>query len=164
MIQEFLNQSAYYMELNLPRIKNCLELLSEEEIWQRPNLSSNSIGNLILHLCGNITQYIISGLAGAQDNRQREVEFSVLGGVSKQELLDKLDIVVSASAKIIRNLDSQLLHQHKKVQGLELSGFAIIIHVTEHFSYHTGQIAFWTKLLKDTDLGFYKGRDLNIKN
>ncbi len=164
MTQEFLDQSAYYMELNLPRITACFDRLSEEEIWQRPNPSSNSMGNLVLHLCGNITQYIISGLGGAPDHRHRDAEFSALGGTGKQALLEKLAAVVSEATSIIRNLDSELLHQRKMVQGFDLSGFAIIIHVTEHFSYHTGQIAFWTKLLKDTDLGFYGGRDLNLKN
>ncbi len=152
------------MEENTPRIEKCLAELNEDEIWLRPNDASNSIGNIILHLCGNIRQYAISSLGGMPDVRQRDEEFAARGGCTKQELYDRLSETVSVAIRIIREADEESLLKVRSVQGFDLSGIGIIIHVTEHYSYHTGQIAFWTKLLKAKDLGFYANIDLNIKN
>ena len=161
---EFIAQSVYRIEINLPRIEKCINELSEEEIWKKPNGSSNSIGNLILHLCGNITQYIISGLGSKPDNRNRDREFAVKEGFTKTQLLEKITLVINESVSIIKNITEEDLIKSRSVQGYNLSGIAIIIHVTEHLSYHTGQITFWTKCLKDKDMGYYAGMDLNKTN
>lgn len=161
---EFLEQSIYYLELNTPRIEKCLAELSEDEIWQRPNGLSNSVGNLLLHLCGNITQYILSSLGQVPDERVRDAEFAAQGGFNKAELMQKLSETVSNACEVIRNLDQTDLLRLRSVQGFQLSAIGIIIHVTEHYSYHTGQIAFWVKQLKNKDLDFYAGRNLNAKN
>lgn len=162
--QEFKNQCIYQMELNPPRIKKCFDQLSEEDLWKKPNESLNSIGNLILHLCGNIRQYAISSLGQSSDVRSRSEEFSATGGLTKSELIRKLDDTVSEAVQTIQNVSEEELMRKRMVQGFNYSGIGIIIHVTEHFSYHTGQIAFWTKQLKNKDLGFYTDRDLEIKN
>jgi len=164
MYREFLDQSAYRVGLNYPRIKTCIELLDDEEVWQRPNESSNSIGNLVLHLCGNMTQYIISALGKNEDKRDRDSEFSAMEGYSAAELLEKMKTVTDECIKIIKGLSEQQLMARYEVQGYQLSGIAVMIHVTEHYSYHTGQIVFLTKSLKDIDTGFYKGKNLNVKN
>lgn len=161
---EFLSQSIYRISLNLPRIEKCLEELNEEELWQRPNQSSNSIGNLALHLCGNTTQYILSALGGRDDERVRDGEFSARDGFTKAELSSRTSAVINEAIEILEELDESMLTKTFSVQGYELSGIAIIIHVTEHISYHTGQITFWTKMLKDKDMGYYAGMDLNKKN
>ena len=161
---EFIEKSLSHMDENLPRITKCLDDLSEEEVWKRPNKSSNSIGNLILHLCGNIRQYIISSLGKQPDTRERDLEFEYTGGQQKAQLIQKLSSTLAEAKSIIRSQDEESLLKVRKVQGFEHSGVGIIIHVTEHLSYHTGQIAFYTKLLKDKDLGFYEGLDLNAKN
>lgn len=162
--KEFINQSIEKLNENGPRIQICLDQLSEEEIWKSPNKSSNSVGNLILHLCGNITQYIISSLGNEEDKRQRDKEFSTKSGFSKTQLMEMLNTVVNNSNEVIKELSDKDLLKIRSVQGFKHSGIGIIIHVVEHYSYHTGQIAFWTKLLKDQDLGFYAGLDLNKKN
>jgi len=162
--KEFINQSIEKLNENGPRIQICLDQLSEEEIWKSPNKSSNSVGNLILHLCGNITQYIISSLGKEEDERQRDKEFSLQSGYSKSELMMMLNSTVNKSIEVISDVTDEALLQVRSVQGFHHSGIGIIIHVVEHYSYHTGQIAFWTKLLKDRDLGFYAGLDLNKKN
>ncbi|MBK5272281.1 MAG: DUF1572 family protein [Bacteroidia bacterium] len=164
LIKEFLDQSVDRIDYNTPRIIKCMNELEEEDIWKRPNNSSNSVGNLILHLCGNITQYIISSLGESPDIRERENEFSATGGYSKSELIDKLKLVVQKATDIIQNMSTENLLRKRAVQGFQYSGISIIIHVTEHYSYHTGQITFWTKLLKNKDLGFYADFDLNKKN
>lgn len=139
-------------------------MLSYTELWLRPNSSSNSIGNLVLHLCGNMTQYIISALGNNEDNRDRDSEFSAKEGFTAAELLEKMKEVNDRCIKIISALDDKQLTANYEVQGYTMSGIAIVIHVTEHYSYHTGQIVFLTKSLKDTDTGFYKGKNLNAKN
>lgn len=162
--KEFIQQSIYFIELNPPRIKKCLDQLNETEIWIKPNSETNSIGNLILHLCGNITQYIHHSLGNEIDQRERGLEFSTTGGFTKKELLDKLESVVQKATQIITECPEEELMRMRTVQGFSYTGIGIIIHVTEHFSYHTGQIAFWTKYLKEEDLGFYEDHDLNIRN
>lgn len=161
---EFITQSVLYFSANLPRIEKCLDELTDEEIWKRPNNSSNSIGNLVLHLCGNITQWVISGVGNKPDKRNRDSEFQATEGFKKDELKEKISSVINKSITIIKNLDETELTDLKFVQGDNHSVIAIIIHVTEHLSYHTGQITFWTKCLKDKDMGYYAGMDLNKKN
>ena len=162
--REFINQAIIRMEENNVRIEKCLALLNEEEVWKKPNPSSNSAGNLILHLCGNIRQYIISSLGKTEDTRERDLEFSATGGYTKKELSDKIFGTVAEAIITMQNINEEDLLDVKSVQGFEYSGIGIILHVVEHYSYHTAQIAFWTKLLKDKDLGFYAGQDLNVKN
>jgi len=143
--QEFIQQSIYFIDLNPPRLKKCLNQLSEEQIWIKPNSETNSIGNLILHLCGNITQYIHHSMGHEKDLRDRDLEFSTIGGFSKKELIEKIETVTKKAAQVIQNCSEEELLRTRMVQGFSYTGIGIIIHVTEHFSYHTGQIAFWTK-------------------
>jgi len=164
LTREFISQSIFRMDESTHRIRLCLEALPEVAIWRRPNASSNSIGNLMLHLCGNIGQYAVSALGGKADLRQRDAEFAATAGPGKLELLERLTDTVEEAKACMQLLDASELLRVRRVQGFQLSGMGIIIHVTEHYSYHTGQIAFWTKFLQDRDLGFYAGMDLNVKN
>lgn len=160
---ELKNHAILRMQENTPRISKCLDQLTEEEVWQRPNDASNSMGNLILHLCGNITQYIISSLGGKKDLRVRDEEFDARGGYTKKQLIEKLEKTVNEAIEVIQNAPEEDLLRVRAVQAYQFSGAGNIIHAVEHYSYHTGQIAFWTKLLKNKDLGFYTGVDLNKK-
>jgi uncharacterized damage-inducible protein DinB len=162
--REFIAQSISHLDEYTSKIEKCLMDIKDGEFWERPNESSNSIGNIILHLCGNITQYIISSLGNTEDKRNRDEEFNAAGGYTKTELSQKLSNVVFQAKNIIRDLDVDDLLRVRSVQGFKLTGLGIILHVVEHYSYHTGQIAFWVKLLRNKDLGFYKDQDLNIKN
>ena len=162
--KEFVEQSVSHLNQNTPRIIKCLAQLSEEEVWHRLNENSNSIGNLILHLCGNIRQYAISSLGNVPDNRIRDLEFYTREGYSKSELIEKLTQTVDDAVMVINCSTKTNLLQPRLVQGFNLTGIGIIIHVTEHYSYHTGQIAYYTKMVKDRDLGFYANVNLNVKN
>ena len=162
--QEFRMNAKYRMSESMRMISRSLDFTDESDIWKKPNPSSNSIGNLILHLCGNITQYIISSLGSSPDVRERDLEFSTNEGFTKKELLDRLDRVIEHAKEVITQASESELLQIREVQGFKLSGIGVVIHVVEHLSYHTGQIAYWIKLLKDSDLGFYDGLDLNITN
>lgn len=164
LIEELVKNALYRMDENTRMIKQSFYEISEEQLWQKPNASLNSIANLVLHLCGNITQYIISSLGENEDIRQRDAEFSASGGYTKTEILKKLEDTVDTAKRVIFDANPEQLVRLRSVQGFSFSGVGVIIHAIEHYSYHTGQIAFWVKLLKEKDLGFYDGMDLNVKN
>ena len=160
---EFKTQSNYRIQESYHKIASCMQLLSEAEIWFSPNAQLNSVGNLVQHLCGNITQYILSTLGKQADHRNRNAEFAISGTKSKQALLQDLQEVIDKSIAIIDALSEDALKEQYQVQVYQLSGIGIVLHVTEHLSYHTGQIAMLTKLITQKDLGFYAGLDLNKK-
>jgi len=163
-VQDFIQNALYRLDENNRMNRKCFDELSDSDMWKRPNSASNSVGNLVLHLCGNITQYAISSLSGGVDHRRRDAEFAVREGTGKAALLEQLLDTVERAKTIIQGMDAENLLRIRSVQGFRFSGAGIILHVVEHYSYHTGQIAFWTKMLKDKDLGFYAGFDLNLKN
>lgn len=161
---DIVENAMFRMEESLRMIAKSLSCLSVQELWQKPNAASNSAGNIVLHLKGNITQYILSGLGGQEDQRQRDQEFFVSHEFNSEELIRILRQLIEEVNIVLQSVtDSELMKEYT-VQGFKLSGQGIILHVVEHLSYHTGQIAFWTKILKNKDLGFYEGFDLNIKN
>lgn len=162
--KEFINQSLKSIDENTSKIKACMNQLDEKDIWFRHNEHVNCVGNIILHLCGNIRQYIISSLGGAPDIRERNLEFSTAGGFTNADLTAKWQDTIREAKTIIALASPENLLRHRVVQGNEHSGISIIIHVTEHYSYHTGQIIFLTKLYKNMDMSFYAGVDLNKRN
>lgn len=164
LIEELVKNALYRMDESTRMIKKSLGIVTDNEIWQKPNDSLNSIGNLILHLCGNMTQYIISSLGEVDDVRNRDAEFQTKLGLTKEELIKKLENTVDDAKRVIFDAKPEQLVKIRSVQGFSFSGVGVIMHAVEHFSYHTGQIAFWVKLLRDKDLGFYDGMDLNTKN
>lgn len=142
------------------RITRCLELLSEKQIAFRMNDQCNSIGNLILHLCGNVYQYIQTTLGNNEDIRNRNLEFEHSGPFIKHELEKLLHDITHESNEIIKGLNIVDWYEVKHVQCFDMTGIQIVIHVIEHFSYHTGQIALLTKIFTQKDLGFYSGMAL----
>ncbi|MEQ5791709.1 DUF1572 family protein [Muricauda sp. NFXS6] len=162
--EELVWNAGYRMNESLRMIKICLEQLSEEQVWEQPNESSNSIANLILHLCGNITQYGIASIQNLEDTRQRDEEFTTKSSHNKAELIKMLEDTIDEAKRAIYDAPLKELLRKRNVQGFNFSGIGNIIHVTEHLSYHTGQIALWTKILQNKDLGFYGDVNLNVKN
>jgi len=144
----------------LPRIIICLDQLDDSRIWWRPNDSSNSIGNLVLHLCGNVRQWIYSGLGRNEDLRNRQTEFDERGPIPGELLKEKLATTMELVKPVITNIPTEELLNIRSVQTFEETGLTILVHVTEHFSYHTGQIAYITKMLMNKPLGFYDGVSL----
>ena len=147
-------------EESIPRIKHCLSLLTETEIWQRPNEHSNAVGNLVLHLCGNARQWIVAGLGQQTDIRKRDAEFSEQGPLPTSQLLDLLDSTRAELESTLDEVKASDLEQNYDVQVFRESGVSILVHVVEHFSYHTGQITYITKALKNIDTGYYS--DLSL--
>ncbi|TMM57421.1 DUF1572 domain-containing protein [Maribacter algarum] len=164
LVDELVKNALYRIDESTRMIRKSLEDVSEEELWQKPNDSLNSIANLMLHLCGNITQYIISSLGETEDIRKRDLEFETNKSGTKSEILEKLESTVDTAKRVIFDSSLDQLLKIRSVQGFSFSGVGVIMHAVEHYSYHTGQIAFWVKQLKNKDLGFYDGIDLKIKN
>jgi uncharacterized damage-inducible protein DinB len=146
---------------SLVRIHTCLDTLTEEEVWYRPNINSNSIGNLILHLNGNIRQWILTGLGKYQDNRKRQLEFDEQGPIPKADLLHRFDSTFNDVSGVLDDLETEILTKKIIVQGFNETGISILIHVAEHLSYHTGQITYITKMLKNKDLNYYGDKNLD---
>ena len=161
---EFTGQAIKRINQSTEKIAGCMQQLEEKDVWVSPNENLNSIGNLILHLCGNIRQHIISALGGKPDNRARDLEFSTIGGLNKSELLAMLQQTASEATMVIERMGEEELLRKRIAQGVSHSGVDSIVHVTEHYSYHTGQIIFLTKLFRNIDLAFYAGIDLNKHN
>ena len=141
-------------ELSLPLIVKSLNQLTDEEIWWRPNAASNSAGNLVLHLCGNVRQWIIAGLGGEKFNRQRDLEFSEQGPIPRKELVARLRNTVRDACEVLAKLSDEELARKYSIQGYHVTGLDAVFHVTEHFGYHTGQIIYITKLKRAEDLRF----------
>ncbi|MGH9378127.1 MAG: DUF1572 family protein [Terriglobia bacterium] len=153
---EFLGLAEHALAKHyLPRITGCLDELSEEDIWWRPNPASNSAGNLVLHLAGNMRQWITSGLGGAPDIRNRDVEFSEKGPIGSRLLAAILAKEVSAACLIIRKLTPAELQAGYTIQKYRrVTGMDAVQRVVEHFAYHAGQIIYLTKLRLGKDMGF----------
>ncbi len=138
----------------LPQIVRCLALLSDEEIWWRPNDASNSMGNLVLHLSGNVRQWIVSGIGGARDVRHRDQEFSERGPLPKRGLAALLRATVKEAGRVLDRVPPDSLGEPFSRQGFEMTRIEAIAHVVEHFAYHTGQIVYFTKSHLGRDLQF----------
>jgi hypothetical protein len=142
-----------------PRLRKCVESLSDEQIWWRPNPSSNSIGNLVLHLNGNMRQWLVDSFNQKEDKRDRPAEFAAAGHVSGAALLDKLGSTMEEGAAVLNRLTESDLAAPYEIQGYHVHGLDAVYQVVEHFGLHYGQIAYITKMLTEADLGFY--RELN---
>lgn len=152
----FLEFSSTKLRQLASRIDTCLAQLSEEQIWARGGENENSAGNLVLHLCGNVRQWIIASVGGEPDTRQRDAEFAARGGFDARQLRDRLAATVSQAATVLDKVTAQRLSDRLAIQGYEVSVLEDIYHVVEHFAMHTGQIIFITKMLTGSDLGFYR--------
>ena len=154
--QSFITSArAYFTEDYLPKIERSLELLTDEQIWWRANPQSNSIGNLLLHLSGNVRQWIVCGLGGAPDERDRDSEFAERHMIPRDELLARLRQTLSEADAALAKLDADKLLERHLIQGCDVTALAAIFHVVEHFSMHTGQIIMMAKMFAEVDLGFY---------
>ena len=139
----------------LPKIERCLERLTDEQVWWRPNEESNSIGNLVLHLCGNARQWIVCGVGGAAGERDRDAEFAQRELIPRSELSKLLRTTIAEVESTLRNLDPATLLERRVIQSSDVDVLEAIFHVTEHFSMHAGQMFLLTKLLTASDLHFY---------
>jgi uncharacterized damage-inducible protein DinB len=155
----FQKQSADYLRGEyVPKIDLAIAPLTLDQLWWRPNEASNSIGNLMLHLEGNVRQWISGGVAGQEVVRDRPSEFSTRAHLPAAELLKRLKGTVSEAARIIEHLSDAQLAEARSIQGFETTVFGAVYHVVEHFAMHTGQIILLAKAQTGADAGFYRIR------
>lgn len=160
----FLDASRAYLRDEYPaKIRRALDLLPESDLWWRPNAGSNSAGNLLLHLAGNVRQWVVHGIGGAPDVRDRSAEFAA-GGSPGDEGPDRLDLsgvlavldaALADADEVLAGLDPAALLEPRTIQGLNVTVMGAVYHVVEHFAMHTGQILWLVKLRTGRDLGFY---------
>ena len=155
--EEFIRVSRHRLqEQYLPKIRKCVADLSEEDIWWRAHETDNSVGNLLLHLSGNIRQWIISGIGGATDVRKRQEEFDERTHRPKDELLRIFEGALSEADNILEKFDPARLTEVRRFQNKwDYTCLDAISHVTEHVAQHMGQIIYITKLRKGVDLKFF---------
>jgi hypothetical protein len=152
---EFLAFSAEKLMQLMGRIDTCVQKLTAEQIWMRAEANQNAVGNLLLHLNGNVRQWILHGVGGQPDLRDRDSEFAARDGAGANELLARLRATVEEAVALLRVLPAARLMETVRTQGYERTALASIYHVVEHFAGHTFQIIYATKLLTGEDLGFY---------
>lgn len=156
LAQTFIQRARQHLtDEYLPKIERCLERLTDEQIWWRSSPESNSIGNLILHLSGNARQWIVCGLGGETDRRQRQTEFDQRETISRDQLSAMVRNTVADVDNTLAKFDPERLLSEYPIQGTTSTALAAIFHVTEHFSMHTGQIIVLTKMLAHVNLNFY---------
>lgn len=151
-------------EESFPRIKQCLEALPDEDIWYRPNEVSNSVGNLVLHISGNLRQWILGGLGGQEDLRNRPQEFAELGPLPTTQLLALLDRLEEEIDDLLDELSTEHLVATYHIQAFRETGISVLFHAVEHTAYHVGQITYITKWRTEAETNYYGGIDLEEKN
>lgn len=152
----FLERSRHYLGVEYPaKIRAAALTVPADRLWWRANDASNSIGNLLLHLTGNVRQWIVSGVGGAPDVRHRDGEFAAQSGADVDTLLDALDATLRDVIAVLNTLDAKSLGETRVIQGRETTVFAAIYHVVEHFSGHTGQIILLAKSFTAGAVRFY---------
>ncbi len=152
----FLERSRYYLGVEYPaKIREALATLPDDRLWWRPNDAANSAGNLVLHLAGNVRQWVVSGIGGALDVRDRDAEFAATGGWDRERLTAHLDAACRDAVEVIARLDAAALGATRTIQGRETSVFAALYHVVEHFAGHTGQLILIAKWCTPGAVRFY---------
>lgn len=140
----------------VPKIERCLDQLTDSDIWWRPNEASNSIGNLILHLCGNVTMWIVGGVGSLPFERHRQMEFDERKEIPAAELRKRLTRVVEQADHVMRTVGADALLSRRHIQGYDVTILEAIYHVVEHFGMHTGQIILLTKARVGQDLNLWE--------
>lgn len=158
--QLFIDRSRRYLAAEyLPKVRRCLDVLGEEDLWWRPGAQCNSIGNLLLHLSGNIRQWVVGGIGGEPDIRQRQTEFDADGAHTRAELMDLLETTLRDVDRVLSGLSAATLLEPRVIQGRDVTVLEALYHATEHFGMHTGQIIYIAKLRTGADLEFYDIED-----
>jgi uncharacterized damage-inducible protein DinB len=134
------------------QILSCVEDLSEEQLWWRPNKESNSVGNLVLHLSGSMRHYISKTVGGIEYERDRPAEFSDRKALTKDEVIATFKETILQVRQILDNLDTTRFLETTPEPAYNPTVLNLLFNVSIHLATHTGQIVFVTKLLKEGGL------------
>ena len=138
-------EAARELSEALTKIIHCVDQLDDAQLWSRPHPSLNSIGNLLLHLAGNLTQWIVSGIGGAADQRNRRAEFAEQGPIARPDLMARLEVAVAQARAALERVSADELTRVRRIQGFEVSGLNAIFHSVPHFRGHTQEIIHMTR-------------------
>ncbi len=128
------------------KIRHCVGQLSEDQVWWRPTESMNSIANLILHVCGNARQWMVAGLGGSPDRRNRPEEFAQRDRIPSEDLMNMLDEVAIEVKQALRSASVDELVRQRTIQGFQVSGAGAVIESIAHFRGHTQEITHMTRM------------------
>jgi uncharacterized damage-inducible protein DinB len=142
-----------------PRMRTAVESLTDDQVWWRANTASNSVGNLLLHLNGNVRQWLVASFNRQDDARNRPAEFAERDTIPAAALLEKLGATLDEASAVLSRLTETDLTATYHIQGYTVTGLDAVYQVVEHFGLHHGQILYVTKLLRGVDLGFYRELD-----
>ena len=142
-----------------PRLKSTVESLTDEQLWWRPNEACNSVGNLLLHLNGNVIQWLVATFNRLEDSRNRPAEFNQRELISASALLTQLGATMQQASEVLSRLTQADLAGPYEIQGNIVSGLDAVYQVVEHFAMHYGQVLYIVKTLNGADLGFYSALD-----
>jgi hypothetical protein len=151
----FLNYSIRKLEQMTAAITLCTGKLTDEQIWRRDCANENAIGNLVLHLCGNVQQWIGYSIGGDPDTRNRPAEFSATE-LPRPELEKKLEATMGHALDVLRRFPADELGKTVQTQSGQSTALEAIYQVVGHFQQHAGQIIFATKQMTGQDLGIYR--------
>ena len=153
----FVARSRYWLTKEYPiKLRHCLNALPRGAVWARPNQDSNSVGNLLIHLTGNVTEWILGGVGGRSYKRYRAGEFAQRDGADASKLMDDLEGVLREADRVLAGLTEKDLERSVVIQERDTNVLGAIYHVVEHFAMHTGQIVFLTKLYAPGRIQFYE--------
>lgn len=157
MTAKILELADRYLAEYMEKIQCAVASLPDEALWWRANERSNSIGNLMLHLEGNLSQWILGGLVGEPIERRRGAEFAARDEMPKERLLARLAETVARCRFGLPRLPLVELERQREIQTYTVDGHAALFHAVEHMSYHTGQIVLLAKQLLPVgkELEFY---------
>jgi len=160
LASRFIDRSRHYLAVEYPaKIAVAVRAMPADRLWWRPHASANSAGNLLLHLSGNVRQWIVCGVGGAHDTRHRDAEFAALDGADAETLLRGLVVACNEADAVLATLTADMLTESRGIQGRDTSVFAAIYHVVEHFSGHTGQLILLAKMFAPDAVRFYDDTD-----
>lgn len=143
--QSFCHGARNELAQAMTKIEHCLSQLTDEQVWWRPQAGMNSIANLMLHLSGNLRQWIVVRIGGGEDRRNRPAEFADRSNRPKAELLKILRDTVEQADGVLKNLSPSQLLESRSIQAFEGKVIDAILHCVPHFVGHSQEIIHLTR-------------------
>lgn len=142
----FQRESCFTLDYARDRMLHAVGQLSIDDLWWRPYEQANAAGNIVLHVCGNLTQWIIAGCSELPDNRDRPAEFAHREPIPGDELSRRLSKTVEQAKQTIMRLDASEALQPRFIQIADVTAFGAIMHSVAHFEGHTQEVIYIARL------------------
>lgn len=151
----FLDSAIQQLDASTAKVNHCAAQLNAAQLWWQPNPTQNSVGNLMLHLCGNVRQWIVSGVGGAPDVRDRPREFEPHPDISKDRLLETFRRAVEDAKQTLAQLDVARLLDRRRIQGFDTTVLVAVFDTVSHFQGHTQEVISLTRQQLGAAYEFY---------